>query len=317
MVQQKLDQYKADDPTMGDGGEKAKSQLLILDRGFDPVSPLLHELTFQAMAYDLVKITNDVYTYESQTGDNQPVKKDAILDESDELWVEFRHQHIAIVSQNVTKQLKDFANSKKASNSEKPTMKDLSQMLKKMPQYQKELNAYALHLNLAEDCVKMFNAKIKQLCEVEQNLAMGSDANGDKIKDHMKNIVPLLLDNEIKIEDKLRLIMLFLLHKNGITEDNLQKLLHHAMIPDDKKQIILNLQNMGMTILQDANKPASRRKNMPQNRKEREGGSYQLSRWAPYVKDLMEDILDEKLDMRQFPFLSNRPPISSSLTGAR
>lgn len=316
MVQQKLDQYKADDPTMGDGGEKAKSQLLILDRGFDPVSPLLHELTFQAMAYDLVKINNDVYTYESQTGDNQPTRKEAILDESDELWVEFRHQHIAIVSQNVTKQLKEFANSKKASNSDKPTMKDLSQMLKKMPQYQKELNAYALHLNLAEDCVKMFNAKIKQLCEVEQNLAMGSDANGDKIKDHMKNIVPLLLDNEIKIEDKLRLIMLFLLSKNGITEDNLQKLLHHAMIPDDKKQIILNLQNMGMTILQDANKPASRRKNIPQNRKEREGGSYQLSRWAPYVKDLMEDILDEKLDMRQFPFLSNRPPVSTQLAGA-
>jgi syntaxin-binding protein 1 len=170
------------------------------------------------------------------------------------LWVEFRHQHIAIVSQNVTKQLKDFASSKRVGNSDKPTMKDLSSMLKKMPQYQKELSAYALHLNLAEDCVKAFNAKIKQLCEVEQNLAMGQDAQGEKIKDHMKNIVPLLLDNEIKIEDKLRLIMLFLLHKNGITEENLQKLLHHAMIPEDKKQMILNLQNIGMVILQDPNK---------------------------------------------------------------
>jgi syntaxin-binding protein 1 len=316
LVQQKLDQYKADDPSMGDGGEKAKSQLLILDRGFDPVSPLLHELTFQAMAYDLVKIVNDVYIFESQTGENQPTKKEAVLDESDDLWVEFRHQHIATVSQNVTKQLKDFANSKKASNAEKPTMKDLSQMLKKMPQYQKELSAYGLHLNLAEDCVKMFNNKIKQLCEVEQNLAMGCDSQGEKIKDHMKNIVPLLLDNEIKIEDKLRLIMLFLLHKNGITEENLQKLLHHAMIPEDKKQTMLNLQNIGMQILQDPSKASSRRKNIPQNRKEREG-QYQLSRWTPYVKDLMEDILDEKLDQRQFPFLSNRPMGGSGFSGSR
>ena len=42
-----MDQYKADNPSLGVGRGKDKSELIILDRGFDVVSPLVHEITYQ------------------------------------------------------------------------------------------------------------------------------------------------------------------------------------------------------------------------------------------------------------------------------
>ncbi|EPQ06939.1 Syntaxin-binding protein 2, partial [Myotis brandtii] len=287
----KLNAFKADTPSLGEGPEKTRSQLLIMDRAADPVSPLLHELTFQAMAYDLLDIEQDTYRYET-TGLSEACEKAVLLDEDDDLWVELRHMHIADVSKKVTELLKTFCESKRMTT-DKANIKDLSHILKKMPQYQKELNKYSTHLHLADDCMKRFKGPVEKLCGVEQysthlhladdcmkrfkgpveklcgveqDLALGSDAEGEKIKDAMKLIVPVLLDAAVPAYDKIRVLLLYILLRNGGRLE----------------------------------------------RRERLEPTYQLSRWTPVVKDVMEDAVEDRLDRKLWPFVSDPAPMPSS-----
>ncbi|XP_040157371.1 protein ROP-like [Anopheles arabiensis] len=62
--------------------------------------------------------------------------------------------------------------------------------------------------------------------------------------------------------------------------------------------MIHNLIHLGINVIADGN----RKKSYTVPRKERiNEHTYQMSRWTPVIKDIMEDAIDNKLDERHFP----------------
>uniref|UniRef100_A0A665VC87 Syntaxin binding protein 3 n=1 Tax=Echeneis naucrates TaxID=173247 RepID=A0A665VC87_ECHNA len=275
---------------------KTQAQLLILERNFDPVSPILHELTYQAMAYDLIDIQEDTYKYKSKDGS----EKQALLNEDDMLWVKLRHKHIAEVSEQIPKMVKEISASKKQPDG-KITISNLAQMMKKMPSFRKQLTEKTIHLQLAEDCMQHFSNNVEKLCKAEQDLAVGADAEGVKVKDPMRTLLPVLL-SPFSTHDKIRAVLLYIFSLSGTTDENLNKLIQHVKI-EDEREFILNWKQLGVPIITTPSMFSRK----PTRRDRSQGEIYNLSRWTPVIKDIMEDAVENKLDSRDWPHQSECP----------
>uniref|UniRef100_A0A452UJ55 Syntaxin binding protein 2 n=1 Tax=Ursus maritimus TaxID=29073 RepID=A0A452UJ55_URSMA len=221
----KLNAFKADNPSLGEGPEKTRSQLLIMDRGSDPVSPLL-----------------------------TPVQATPLTQTRCGLAHGLVQGHVCPLAPT-------------------PGLCDPSPpAVKPQPWHQSPTPPLSGIAGLP----------------APQDLAMGSDAEGEKIKDAMKLIVPVLLDPAY---DKIRVLLLYILLRNGVSEENLAKLIQHANV-QAHSSLIRNLEQLGGTVTNP-------------------GVCWQQavgSETGQKANDAVEDRLDRKL----WPFVSAPAPTSSS-----
>uniref|UniRef100_A0A672KTK4 Syntaxin-binding protein 3-like n=1 Tax=Sinocyclocheilus grahami TaxID=75366 RepID=A0A672KTK4_SINGR len=277
--------YELDDNSKKKG--KTQAQLLIVDRALDPVSPILHELTYQAMAFDLISIKDNAYEYDADGS-----KKEALLTEEDELWVKLRHMHIAEVA--------GLAHSH---------WEELPKILTCSLMFPISLPQKNVHLSLAEDLMSHYQKNVEKLCKAEQDLAVGADAEGQKVKDPMRTLLPVLLHPH-DTTDKIRAVLLYIFSLNGTTAENLNKLIQHVKI-EYERGYILNWEHLGVPILSTPSM-FSFRKQSRRDRSDEE--TFKVSRWTPIIKDVMEDAVENKLEVKDWPYQSECP---SAWNGSR
>lgn len=150
-----------------------------------------------------------------------------------------------------------------------------------------------------------------------QSLATGLDEDYRRPKNLADQVVRLLDDEGVNFPDRLRLIIEYLLYRDGLLPTDTQKLLAHAHLPAQDGEVIHNLNLLGAHVsrrLKDtrqASQPLFSKKEAPTPEAEESG----LSRYDPAVKSMLEEHVRGTLDQTVFPFTKPHLDASEGLMG--
>jgi syntaxin-binding protein 1 len=329
-VQAELDSYQNFNPDFPPPTNRPQGVLIITDRSLDLMAPLLHEFTYQAMAHDLLELRDRekvTYRIPVSDGTGQEQDKDVEIGEKDKLWTENRHRHMKDTIGKIEGEFKKFIADNPHftdASGDSTSLSAIKDMLAGLPQFQELKEAYSLHLSMAQECMDIFaNQKLFDLGLVEQALATGLDEDYRKPKNITDQVIQLLADKvqhddkALAPEKRMRLILLYALYREGMIEEDYERLLVHAGLPSEKQDttIISNLDLLGgRTSKEDLKQskpntqPLFAKKPIPPPSQEDEGNA--LSRFEPNLKLMLEELSKGTLDQTLFPY--TRPPLDNS-----
>lgn len=190
------------------------------------------------------------------------------------------------------------------SSNDKANVNTIKDMLAGLTEFTEGKDAYTLHLNMAEECMKHFGGrKLIEVSSMEQSFATGLDENYKKAKNLAAQLVQLLDDDAVIPPDRLRLILLYIIYRGGLLGGDIRKLMAHAQLPGQDGNVIANLELLGVRV----EKPLRDEKPPPQPLFQRrtpapESEELSLTRYDLALKQMLEDQIRGTLDTTLFPF---------------
>ncbi|PQE13769.1 sec1 family protein [Rutstroemia sp. NJR-2017a BVV2] len=314
-VQEELDAYTQWNPNFPPQSARPQGVLLITDRSMDMFAPILHEFTYQAMAHDLLQIKDhDKVTYRTvlNEGTPQQEEKEMEIGEKDKIWVENRHQHMSKTIEKLMNDFKKFiADNPHFANqdAQNVSINQIKDMLAGLPQFQEMKEAYSLHLNMAQECMNIFQEReLPNVALAEQTMATGLDEDYRKAKNMGEQVIRLLDTPQVGPQERLRLIVLYIMFRDGLIMEDIERLLHHSGLPLSELEQIINLGLLGVHVTKKLKDPKTvptplfAPKPPPTVINEELG----LSRYETNVQRMLEELTRGSLDLSTFPY--TKPP---------
>lgn len=319
-VQKQIDAYARsnyDFPPPSDP-DKPRSILMILDRTIDLYAPLLHEFSYQAMAMDIVPSLerHGVYKYESRNEKDEVTSIETRLDnEEDQDWINLRHLHIIESSELIINKINELIkkNPLMVDRNKATTSSDLIYIVAHLKGFDEERRQLTLHKTLIDECLDInasrklaeFAADFEQTCA-----AGGTSFEGIRNKQLAFDLIELLAREDLHVNDKIRLILIYGLYRGGLVEADFVKLARFVGVRD--RQIISlvsrcfnNLHKLGFPIVKSNVKDKKVKKEFFHTINNE--GTYNTSRYGPGVKNVMQKTAKYQLLEESFPYFRDKP----------
>ena len=239
----------------GEHQERERGSLLLMDRSFDPISPLMHEYTYQTMVNDLLPIKDNVISYKAEQNKGS-VEKQVLLNENDELWVELRHFHIAKVIEVIKERMADIIQNNAGAALHKGSGSDMSitkmaAAVKELPEYRETMTKLSQHVNIAQQCMDAFQKLgLMDISQLEQTMSTGVDEEGKECKgpELVQMLGEALSDSRMPKVMKIRLLAIFIISQRNTSAEDRGNLTRAAGLTGAEQQILLNFEKIGSTL---------------------------------------------------------------------
>lgn len=313
-----------------------RATILFLDRRSDLASCFLHEFTYQALVFDLMHSRDSLVEFGSE-------KRKATLNESDKLWLEFRHEHVQVVVERLTSMVKELSQTSVAryqKNSDSVSLEEMGKVIKDLPVFKEVMARHTLHMALCQQVMDLVSRQnLIATSNLEQIVVTGVDSMGDRVSETriLGELAALMRRKEVDPKDKLRLACLHAVTLGQVSKDNVAKFIRDSdpPMPIEAQNALLGLSNLGISILNaagGAEKPpaessswfggwgASLEKTTAYRHPDRLAQAKQVAnalkvtsgvrplRFTPFIHDTCQQLVSGQLSLEAYPFVRPPPP---------
>ncbi|KRY11676.1 Vacuolar protein sorting-associated protein 45, partial [Trichinella patagoniensis] len=177
--------------------------LLILDRRFDAITPLLNQAT---MVHELFGIKNNRVSMEGVSGVRPEMRELLLNPLQDAFYAKNMYSNFGEIGQRIKEMMDEFQ--KKAQTHQKlESIADLKAFVEQYPQFKKMSGAVAKHVTLVSELSRLVSEyNLLEISELEQHLACYEEHTNS-----LKNIRRMLNHEKTSDLDATRLVMLYAL----------------------------------------------------------------------------------------------------------